>query len=158
MRLLVLLAFAVSLSGCSRIADSKANPLNWFGNAADATATGPVEVPSLIPNRASNKAVIVDQWALITRVNSIEVNNASGGVLVTAKGQPARAGGYNLDLVPAGFENGVLTLEFKIAYPQSTTSGAVTPLTSSRFIKDSALGGVRQIRVVSAQNSLSRRN
>ena len=129
-------ALILSLAGCGAVRDSRANPANWFGRAAEA------------PARAVEDAR--DPRPLVA-VTALEVAPTAGGAIVEARGLPPAQGWWGADLVP--LEDGdpaTLTYELRaVPVPVARRVGPAPSreLVVATFASDIALAGVRRIRV-----------
>ncbi|MDJ0628839.1 MAG: hypothetical protein QNJ44_11315 [Rhodobacter sp.] len=146
-RLIWALVLVATVAGCSRVAESRFNPFNWFGRSEQATAV------TTNPN--------ADPRPLIGQVIALRVEQVPGGAIVRATGLPNRQGYFDGALVPLNRElpqDGVLSYQFRISAPfQPTRVG--TPQSREvlvgRFVSEQTLQGVRQIRVSGAANALA---
>lgn len=147
---------SLALSGCARLANSSANPGNWFkreGAAPSAPAPAPVR-RALVP--AGSRAITVDGRGLINRVSTVEALPTSGGLLVRATGLAATQGYYNAELVPTQIKSGTLTLSFRAqsqATPQPAGAASSREITVATVLSRKALAGVRRIQVRGFDNS-----
>lgn len=145
-RALVLIGVMLSLlASCGRVAESRFNPLNWFGRS-ESTAT---------------EATAASQEAqnLVAQVISLRAEPVAGGAIVRATGLPQRQGYFDGALVEIPSDDAtVLSFEFQIEQPFTQTG--VGPQQSREVIvgirlSDQTLQGVRLIRVNGATNALS---
>lgn len=150
----VLLCTTIAVTGCSRISDSRFNPLNWFGPSE---TVAPVDsdgnLRPLVPEGSSNS--LIDTRGLANSIVSLAVDRTPDGAIVRAIGTTNAPGQFNAELVPVGFENGTLTLAFRLETPQTATSTAIEPrqITAAFLMSNADLFGVRNIQVQAAQNS-----
>ena len=152
----MVLVVLTAVSGCSRLAESRLNPGNWFGGSSDEAEATITEIPPIIPpNKVGTQ--IVDHRALMSNVETMEIQPSSNGILITVRGRTARDGGYNVELVPEAVDGSTLVLAFKVQYPQNASSGPGQLVTSATAIPLTELTGIRSIRVRSANASLSKR-
>lgn len=147
-------ALITSLTGCARLADSRMNPLNWFGSSRPAVATNTAEQRPLVP---ANRVVdVVDGREMIATLNSLQVDRAPAGAIIRATGLAPRQGYYNAQLVNAGVENGTLVLQFRAQAPAGFEPEG-TPesreITAAYAIDTNSLAGIRRIRVEAASNA-----
>lgn len=153
---LALCALVVT-GGCSRLAESRFNPFNWFGSSTEVLAdadTGGQAIRPLIP--PGSFETVVDARPLVATVTQLNVNRTPDGAIVTATGVAATQGSFNAQLVPTGLEGGTLTLAFRAEVPagfQGQGSARSRTLTAARVLSDAELSGVRSIRVQGASNA-----
>lgn len=159
MRKVVVSVLVLTLvSGCSRISDSRMNPMNWFDRDTSESETTIVQdVPPIIPVDKI-PAQPAERRALIENLEAVEVRDVAGGVLVTAQGRIARRGGFNLQLVREGVTDGILTLAFRVQYPQTQTAASTQLVTVAQFLSEKEMRGVRGVQVRAANGSTIRRN
>ncbi|PHQ80247.1 MAG: hypothetical protein COB65_11530, partial [Thalassobium sp.] len=112
--LLLSAAIALTLSGCARIAESRFNPVNWFGRST-VEASAPTEIRPLVPE--GRRAQVVEGRELVQSVTAMRIDRTPGGAIVHATGLAATQGYFNAQLVLAGIENGVMTLDFRAEVP-----------------------------------------
>lgn len=148
-RLLITLAVVAAIAGCSRIAESRFNPFNWFGRSERVATV--VVAPGDGVSRAN----------LVAQITTLRVEQAPGGAIVRATGLPPRQGYYDGELVPLAGEtpeNGVLNYQFAISPPPDQTRVSTVrsrEVVVGRFVSTQRLQGVRQIRVTAATNALA---
>lgn len=154
------LCIILAATGCSRIADSRFNPLNWFGGSqpvANVDAAG--NLRPLVTSEMIRREV--DGRVMIDTVEAMDVARNASGAIVTATGTAATQGGFNAQLVPVAFENGTLTLAFRVEIPQGFQAQGpanTRRITVARALDASELAGVRSIRVQGVRNArVSRR-
>lgn len=151
MRILVLLAVALTLSACG----SRLNPLNWFGSAEEA----PVETAA-VQAEATAELDPLAGLNLVGQLTDLDVEQIPTGAIITATGLPPRQGFWQADLVELGVEDGVVLYAFTISEPPGPTpegppqSREIVVATS---ISNQSLAPLRAIRVVSATNQLTSR-
>lgn len=146
---------ALATTGCARVADSRMNPLNWFGKSTSAPLTASGELRPLVPtNRATR---LVDGRGGIQSVAGLVIEKTPNGTIVRATGVASTQGQFNAQLVPVSNENGVLTLVFRIeGVANAATNAAFSrQVTVARVLTFAELAGVRTIRVQSATNQRS---
>ncbi|MDJ0827748.1 MAG: hypothetical protein QNJ16_19855 [Rhodobacter sp.] len=146
-RLIVALMLVTTVAACSRVAESRFNPFNWFGRSEQAT------VVATNPN--------ADPRPLIAQITSLQVEQVPSGAIIRATGLPNRQGFFDGDLVPLNAEapqDGVLSYQFRISAPFVRTRVG-TPQSREvlvgRFVSEQTLQGVRQIRVSGSANALA---
>ncbi len=148
-------AVLLSLSGCARVADSRFNPLNWFGQS---TSQVPVDangqIRPLVPQGRGN--VTVDGRVLVQSISSLRVDRSPTGAIVTATGLAPTQGYFNAELVSRGVDNGVLLLEFRAQAPTAFNvpgSDRSRQITVAYDIESNELAGIRSVQVQSASNT-----
>jgi len=149
--LLAATACLMLLSGCGGFAQSSFNPFNWFGRS---TEQGPA---TLVP--PGGFAADRDFRVPVVTVTEMALERRPGGAILRASGLPPTQGWWDAELRPENDErpvNGVLTYTFVVAEPR-TPQPQGTPqsreVTAARFLPDERLSGVREVRVIGAQNS-----
>ena len=147
-RPLFLLCLGAFLAGCGGFADSRLNPVNWFGRSE------PRET-NVLPEEDA------DTRPLVETVLSMTVEPVPGGAIIRARGQTPTQGWWSAELVPVDLENaGSLIYEFRIVPPLGTTA-VNTPQSRqvdvAIFVTDIKLDGVREIVVQGATNARSAR-
>lgn len=155
---------AFTLSGCTRISESRLNPFNWFGPSqdiavADATGDGgqvQAERRPLVPE--GRMTVVTDARPLVASITSLSVDRTPSGAIVRATGLAPTVGYFNAQLVNRGVTNGVLLLEFRAQAPagfQPEGRASVRQITAAYVIDASDLAGIRSVRVQAANNARS---
>lgn len=150
----LLLIAALSTTGCSRIANSSFNPMNWFGGTASpATTQTAAEIGPLVPQRT----VPFDQRGGIAEVSALRFNRTPDGGILQATGIASTQGQFNAQLVPVSVENGKLTLAFRVEASSTAASGRANTrqITVARVFSNADLIGIRSIIVQGARNSRS---
>ncbi len=151
----IALIAVLAVTGCARIADSRINPLNWFGSStavANVDAAGnlrPLVTAEMIQRE-------VDGRVLVDSVDQLEISRNAGGAILRATGTMATQGGFNAQLVPVAFEGGTLTFAFRVEMPQGFQpqgSANTRRITVARVLDAGMLAGVRTIRVQGARNA-----
>lgn len=155
--LLLSAAIALTVSGCARIAESRLNPMNWFGRSTVET-TAPADVRPLVPE--GRRTQVVEGRQLVQSVAAMRIDRTPGGAIVQATGVAATQGYFNAQLVLASIENGVMTLDFRAEVPAGFQ--AIGPERSRRIdaaytLSAAELAGIRTVRVQGAQNARSAR-
>jgi len=145
------LLLIATAAGCARVAESRFNPLNWFGRGEAVQTVAPAQGQG------------VDPANLVAQIVSLRIEQVPGGAIVRATGLPPRQGYYDPELVPLNRErpvDGVLTYQFRALPPLAATRSG-TPQSREvivgRFVSSQTLAGVRSIRVAGAQNALAAR-
>lgn len=153
----LLLCATLAVTGCARIADSRLNPLNWFGQPTSAPLTASGEIRPLVP--ANRTTRVVDGRGAIQSVTGLVIEKAPNGAIVRATGVASTQGQFNAQLVPVSNESGTLTLVFRIEGVANapTNSAFSRQVTVARVLTFTDLAGVRTIRVQSATNQMSSR-
>jgi len=148
LRRIILVAVAgAALTGCARVAESRFNPLNWFGSSGGAAvATGP-----LVPAGALVAPVDLRVPVTVTRV---EVARTDSGALVTVTGVAPGPGYYNAQLVRAGIDGGILVLRL-VAEAPATPVGGTREIAVATSVSNTTLAGLTGVRVEGAGGALS---
>ncbi len=155
-RIVLLLCLSLTVAGCARLADSRLNPLNWFGRSTETRLVDPADRKPLVP--VGKRTATIEGRALIAQIESLQVDRTPGGAIVTATGIAGSQGFFNAQLVRAGIDNGVLVYDFRVESPPGFE---VTGTVSSRRISvadmltSAELAGIRGIQVRGATNSRS---
>lgn len=148
----VLLIAALATSGCARLAESRINPLNWFGGSRVAEpSTGPLE--PLVP---ANRDGLFDGRSLVAEIVSVSLDRTPDGGILRASGRATSQGWFNAELVLTGVEGGVATFAFRAEAPSGfsgTGSASSRLITAATTLSLSELSGVRSLRVQGAGNS-----
>ena len=126
----------LALAGCGAVRESRVNPANWFGRAAE----GPARA---VPNARDPRPLVA--------VTALDVAPSAGGAIVEARGLPPEQGWWRADLVPVeDGDPGTLTYELRaVPVPVARRVGPAPSreLVVAAFASDVALAGVRRIRV-----------
>lgn len=137
------------LPACATVSESRFNPFNWFGGSTSADTLTPVG------NDATR-----DERPLVPTVTELRIERRPGGAILTATGLPGTQGWFDValvseteDVVPV---NGTLTYFLRGRPPEVATRAATAAsrdVVAAAWLTDADLIGVRQIRVVGAQNA-----
>lgn len=156
--LALLLVASVAVSGCSRISNSKINPMNWFGSKSEAAVVYEQgQAPALVP---SSGAAYSDARALIDTISVVELARTPSGAILRATGIAASQGAYNAELVLVSSEGNTATYEFRIETPaglQVQGATATRELTAAEVISANELKSYRNFVVKGARNTKSAR-
>ncbi len=151
-------AVLLTITGCARVADSRFNPLNWFGSSQEAPVTATGEIRPLVDQ--SRRTVVVEGRALVQTVDALAIDRTPAGAIVRATGTAPTQGYYNAQLVNAGINNGVLTLQFRAQAPSGFEAEG-TPrsrsISAAYVIGTADLSSIRTVRVESATNARTSR-
>lgn len=156
--LTVLLVGSLFLAGCN----SRLNPGNWFGAGRTVATTSDAAANSLIPQRSGmfSRPAKVDRSERIAAISELVIEREPGGAIIRTTGIGARQGAFAARLAPANPdllpEDGVLTFDFMVLYPQSPTpvgTDLSRGVTAAFTVTNQQLDGVRAIRVRGAQNT-----
>lgn len=150
----LLLILTLTATGCARVAESRLNPLNWFGSSTPANVDAQGNLRPLVTADMINRTV--DGRILIDSITALEVNRTPDGAIVRATGVAATQGGFNAQLVPVASDGGVLTLAFRVEVPQGFQPqgpAATRQITVARALSNADLAGIRSIRVQAARNA-----
>lgn len=155
MRPLLPLALCTVLvvTGCARVAESRFNPLNWFG-ASQPVAVDPANRRPLVTSDMVTQ--VVDGRVLIDQITALEIVRAADGAIIRATGIASTQGQFNAQLVPVARDGGRLTLAFRVEVPQgfqAQGSSASRQITVARALSANDLAGVRTITVQAARNA-----
>ncbi len=140
---LLVVAVLAGAASCGRIADSRFNPLNWFGRDRPAVVT---------------QVAVVDPRPLVADVVSVRVDRTPEGAVLTAVGLPGRQGYWDAALVPVAADTGVLAFQFRLMPPPGPTRVSTPPsreVTAGRFLSPVDLRGIREVRVMGARTARS---
>lgn len=151
-------ALLLTVSGCARIADSRFNPLNWFGSSNEAPVNADGEIRPLVPE--GRQTLAAEGRPLMQSVVSMTVDRAPAGAIVRATAVAPTQGYFNAQLVNAGVSNGVLTLEFRAQMPvgfQAEGTARSRQITAAYVIDAQDLAGIRSVRVQAATNARTSR-
>ena len=144
--IIAVLVLALGMSGCGRIASSKFNPLNWFGQSKPAVVTTLYVPPE-------------ETRPLIAQVTQLKVEPYPGGAIVRATGLPATMGYWQAELVAQPVdEKGRLIYEFRILAPldpAATGTPYARQITVAAAVSTIKLQGVTSIVVQGATNALT---
>ena len=150
--LLLLLLVSMTVTGCARVADSRLNPLNWFGRSQTVQNTdseGNLR-PLVLPGEL---VTIVDGRPLVGSVSTLSIDRTPDGAIVKATGQTSGQGFYNAELVAIGSDGGTLTLAFRASAPETPQAGTQS-ITAAYVLTNSELASIRRVRVQAQANSL----
>ncbi|MDJ0640892.1 MAG: hypothetical protein QNJ20_18905 [Paracoccaceae bacterium] len=148
-RLILVLATAIVLGGCARVADSRLNPFNWFGGGEE-EGVETVEV------------VETDPRARVAQITELVVERTPTGAIVRATALPPTQGWYDAALVAAEDApvNGAMVYVFR-AFPPDGPRPVSTvrsrELTAARALSPQDLAQIRIIRVEGALNARTAR-
>lgn len=143
----LLLAAALAATGCARLAESRINPLNWFGGSRPVAAQAG-HVP-LVPE---GQGGTYDLRQPIAQVTDMAIERTDSGAILRATGLAPAQGYHNAQLVLVGRENGVLTYEFRVAPPPAPTGGPQA-ITVARTLNAGDLAGITAVRVLAQANA-----
>lgn len=143
------LAVIIAVSGCARIAESRFNPLNWFGGSAEAAAPrGP-----LVP---AGQGGTFDARQPITAITDMVIERDGDGAILRATGVAATQGAYNAELVLLGVAAGVARYEFRVQFPEAAQAvgpDAARTVTVARRLDAADLAGISVIQVQGQSNA-----
>ena len=147
------LCLILTVTGCARIAESRFNPLNWFGRSTAVAAQPDGTIRPLIPS--ARTTVVVDNRMLVSVITSMAIERTVSGAIIRASGITPTQGYFNAQLVPVAQESGVLVYEFRVEAPagfEAVGSEASRTITVARVLSADELAGVQAVRVQGAQN------
>ena len=154
-------------SGCG-FRDSSFNPLNWFGRSQEVPRQQAEagEANPLIPNnlgifqRQRLARSRLDLTTPIDTVTDVVIERVPGGAIIRATGLDAMQGTFDVELVPEFEEEvpvkGVLTYTLERQRPAGARPAGTVhsrEVTVARKVTNQTLAGVKQIRIVAAQNA-----
>ena len=152
--LTLILCLGLVLTGCARLAESRLNPLNWFGRSAPVMATtADGQIQPLVP---PGQAAAQDTRAVIDQIVDLQIEQTSSGAIVRATGLAATQGFYNAELVLASSADGNLVYDFRVAAPagfEAIGTEASRRITVALELSVAELAGVRSVTVRGAQNA-----
>lgn len=143
--LILVTVLGLALTGCGK---SRLNPFNWFQKRQSGEAVALYTPP-------------VDSRGLVDRILSMQVDPATGGIILRATGLPPAQGYYDASLVKLDdptVKPGRLVYEFRIKAPApgaATGSQPSREVTVAVAISNYQLDGITAIEVRGAQNALS---
>lgn len=162
--LVILLTISsLTLAGCSGFRDSRANPVNWFGQSTTAPRSAPVNDATanpLIPAERSNsifrRRPDAERYAgtPIYAVQDVVVEPSSGGAIVKATGFSLRQGAFDVRLWPednGAPVDGLLTYTMRAVQRADTPQGPeqTRRVSAGQFVSSQTLEKVRGVRVLS---------
>lgn len=144
--IIAVLVLATALGSCGRIAQSRFNPLNWFGQARPTVVTTLYVPPE-------------ETRPLVAQVTDVKVEAYPGGAIVRATGLPATLGYWQAELVAQPVDDqGRLVFEFRIFAPLDAEAPG-TPYARQVNVAASVsairLQGVRSVVVQGTSNALT---
>ncbi len=149
-RVVIALSLILGLSAC----ESRLNPVNWFSFGKN---------DGVILEPAGGYGSTDDTRELVSQVTEFKVLRSTGGAILQVTGLPPRQGYWRAELVAENDErpvDGVLTYTFRINEPPVNTrqgSPYSREIIVAQFVSDGKLAGVRRIRIVGANNSMTAR-
>lgn len=153
-QLILTICATLMLTGCARVADSRLNPLNWFG--ASQPAANVDQTGNLRPLVTGTGPIVVDGRGAIDEITDMRVERTAQGAIVRATGVASTQGQFNAQLVPVSNSGGVLVLAFRVEAPAGFAPGGSTfsrQITVARAFSDADLSGINTIRVQGARNA-----
>lgn len=149
----VLVLTSMTITGCARVADSRLNPFNWFGNATPVTNLDALgNIRPLVPTGALTQ--VVDSRDLIGTITSLSMDRTPDGAILRVSGQTQGQGFYNAELVPVQQSNGTLTVALRAAAPKRAQPGAQS-ITAAYVLTAAELATIRRVTVQGADNALT---
>jgi len=157
-----LLISTLLVSGCGA---SKLNPLNWFGRGQ----SQPVVADSANPLIPAKRGTVFRRGdkpytgILMPQVKQLKIERVPGGAIVRATGVAQFQQPYDVKLISTSGNQPVdrtLTFELRAEVPgKNLRQGSewTRTVTVATFLTDNELEGVRTIRVVGSQNTMSAR-
>jgi hypothetical protein len=161
---------SLTLAGCSGFRDSRANPVNWFGQSRSTPQPAPVQsdaVNPLIPERRDSifrRRSDAETYVgtPIYAVENVAVEPAAGGAIVTATGISLRQGAFDVRLWPENDGepvDGVLTYTMRAVQRTDTPQGPVQTrrVSAGQFVSTQTLEAVRSVHVLGATTAATTR-
>jgi len=149
-RIILLVTIAALAAGCGRIAESRFNPLNWFGRAESRAASG-----ALVPASFGQ----VTNQPLIAQATALNIERTSTGAIIHAEGITPALGYWDAELVRVPSEaEGELRYIFRmLPPPEIRITGTVEQrkVNVGRTLSNAELAQVQRIVVQSASNTLT---
>ncbi|APG46751.1 hypothetical protein [Phaeobacter porticola] len=165
--LALILIGAVALSGCG-FRDSRVNPLNWFGGSDEvetqrdaAQSTNPL-IPVEPRVGVFSRPDAVDNSVLVKSIQDMRIERTPTGAILYATGTAARQGAFGVELrldeadIDARTRDETLDFTFRAVYPEYRTAvgtDRTRTLRAAVSLTKQQLAGVRNIRVVAAENA-----
>ena len=149
-RLLLSLMLILGLTAC----ESRLNPLNWFSGGKD---------DGVILEPYGGYGDSEDSRELVSQITEFKVLRNPEGAILQVTGLPPRQGYWSAELVAENEGkpvDGVLTYTFRISEPPGNTpqgSAYSREIIVAAAVPEARLAGVRRIRVVGANNSMTAR-
>lgn len=159
------LAGALVLAGCGW-KESRVNPVNWFGKSEPVEVVVTENTNPLLPQKEQKRGLFdkredVDNSVLVGQLAELRIDRTNIGAIIHATAIADRQGAYDVELRPVEHtEQDVLTLEFRVVYPEDPTvagSDYSRTVRAARSVTHQGLEGIRLIRVLAAQNALESR-
>lgn len=149
-RLLLTLSLILGLSAC----ESRLNPRNWFSGGKD---------DGVILEPYGGYGDTEDSRELVSQVTELKVLRNPEGAILQVTGLPPRQGYWSAELVAENDGqpvDGVLSYTFRISEPLGSTpqgSPYSREIIVATAVSEAKLAGVRRIRVIGANNSMTAR-
>ncbi|MBC7480002.1 MAG: hypothetical protein H7317_18250 [Pseudorhodobacter sp.] len=144
--IIAVLVLALGVGSCGRIAQSRFNPLNWFGQARPTVVTTLYVPPE-------------EKRPLVAQVMDLKVEAYPGGAIVRATGLPPTLGYWQAELVAQPVDaEGRLVFEFRIFAPldpQAPGTPYARQINVAASVSAIRLAGVRSVVVQGASNALT---
>lgn len=159
----LILGLGLLLPGCARLADSRFNPLNWFGGSTPVASVQADGTPRpLLPEGGGG--TVADARATIDQILDVQIERTTSGAILRATGLAATQGFYNAELVlvpvQSGSDTGDITYEFRVAAPagfEAIGTEASRRITVALTLSAAELAGIRSITVQGLQNGRTTR-
>ena len=152
--LTLILCLGLVLTGCARLAESRLNPLNWFGRSAPVVATtADGQIQPLVP---PGQAAAQDTRVVIDQIVDLQIEQTSSGAIVRATGLAATQGFYSAELVLASSADGNVVYDFRVMAPEgfeAIGTEASRRITVALELSVAELAGLRSVTVRGAQNA-----
>lgn len=159
----ILLVSSIALTSCGRVAESRLNPLNWFGRA-EKVEVDAKEINPLIPQKRESifqrRGEEVYAGTAVLTINDVKIERVSGGAIIRVLGTAQTQGAFETRLTPENEDelpvDGVLTYRLEAIQPEGFRQGPERSreINIARFRTAQDLTGVRTIRIVGANNAM----
>ena len=155
----LILCLGLLLPGCARLADSRFNPLNWFGGSTPVASVQADGTPRpLLPEGGGG--TVADARATIDQILDVQIERTTSGAILRATGLAATQGFYNAELVLVASDTGDITYEFRVVAPEgfeAIGTEASRRITVALTLSAAELAGIRSITVRGLQNGRTTR-
>ncbi|UZD92099.1 hypothetical protein [Cognatishimia activa] len=158
----ILLVSSIALTSCGRVAESRLNPLNWFGRA-ERVEVPQEEINPLIPQKRQSifeRGPEVYAGTAVLTISDVKIERVSGGAIIRVLGTAQTQGAFEARLTPENDDelpvDGVLTYNLEAIQPAGYRQGPERSreINIARFRTFQDLEGVRTIRIVGEGNAM----
>ncbi|MCY4335141.1 MAG: hypothetical protein OXC60_10770 [Litoreibacter sp.] len=140
--ILIILTTGMVLASCGRVAESRLNPFNWFGQSERETVV-------------ADAPIAQERRPLMTDIVSLNVERTPSGAIIKAVGLPPTQGFWDAELVRVETEDPSIALyDFRVTPPlrrSAVSTQASREVIVATSLNNIALQTIRQI-VVRGQN------